>query len=169
MTIKLTKRLSTVKTLLGDSRGVTHLLVPMLVFAVLIGATGAYFVTRSHAATVTPVASKYDCNVLGRVWNSTYGKCTNTCTSYANGNYLVTSGAYNYCKGNIAFISSTTCANKHRVWSSYVNGCARRNQQVTVTAKNPGPIQCQYGYARYVVMSPYDKCDTPYTPSPSSK
>lgn len=141
-------------------------LVPLAIFALLFSAVGAYYVTQSKAAVSGPLGA-YDCRILGRIWNGS--KCTNECESKVNGNRLITSRAYNYCSGNISFISQSVCNQKKRVWSVYVDGCARRNDQQTTTQRNPGPKQCQYGYARYVVQSDIDKCDTPYTPSPTSK
>lgn len=148
-----------------NAKGFAHWIVPAVVVAI-VGGIGAYMLTQSHADYVITGPVPYGiCQQMGRKWDSTAQKCSNTCISYANGNYLVTSRAYNYCKGNISFISQSTCNALHRVYVYYVDGCSRRNEQTNITQKNPSPWQCQGNYARYVVASPNDKCDTFYYPT----
>lgn len=126
-----------------------------IVFAVLFGIIGSYFLFTSKAAVIdrgTTVAmqSADGCWLAGRVWdgNSCTTKCRNSSTNYI----AKTTSHLGYCSGAIATgVGQSSCTELAR---RYVNGtgCARRiDQETTVNAR-----QCRFSNNTY-----YNRTDKP--------
>lgn len=107
-------------------------MIALICIAVLVGIVGVVMIYQSSATSKHlsgPIKNKQDCNLLGRVWKKKTKTCENKCSDTSHGNYLVTNQAYNYCKGNISFISQNQCEKLSRRWAKYAGGCSRRNDR----------------------------------------
>lgn len=133
-------------------------LLAILVFAGI----GAWIITASKADSgdrglTAYISTPEGCWLAGRNWNSSTGKCTQTCRN-SGSNFIAASGDYlGYCSGYaLKTLDASVCDARGRRFIHRV-GCARKYVQ----QNDIGARQCRYVDNQYMAAGSSDYCASP--------